>query len=50
MIDVLVKMYGKGFLTDGRKAQSFQSTARAGWRRFSLAVPEELRERTLVRP
>src|SRR5262249_28698439 len=24
--------------SDGQKAQSFQSTARAGWRRFSLAV------------
>ncbi len=38
MIDVLVKTYGKGLPTDGQKAQSFQSTARAGWPRFSLAV------------
>jgi hypothetical protein len=38
MIDVLVKTYGKGLPTDGQKAQSFQSIARAGWPRFSLAV------------
>jgi hypothetical protein len=39
LIEVLAEMYGKGLLMDGRKAQSFQSTARAGWPRFSLAVP-----------
>jgi hypothetical protein len=38
MIEVLVKAYGNGLLTDGQKAQPFQSTVRAGWPRFSLAV------------
>ena len=40
MIDVLVKTYGAGLPADGQIAQSFQSTARAGWRAFSLAVPD----------
>src|SRR5574337_404755 len=38
LIDILVKPYGTGLPTDGQLAQSFQSTARAGWPRFSLAV------------
>jgi hypothetical protein len=39
MIDLLAKAYGKHLSMDGQKAQSFQSTARAGGRAFSLAVP-----------
>src|SRR5487761_1076567 len=31
MIDVLVKTYSTGLPADGQIAQSFQSTARAGW-------------------
>jgi hypothetical protein len=38
MIDVSIKTYGIGRQTDGQIAQSFQSTALAGWPRFSLAV------------
>lgn len=38
MIDVSIKTYGTGRQADGQKAQSFQSTTSAGWRRFSLAV------------
>jgi hypothetical protein len=38
LIEILAETYGKGLLTDGRKAQSFQSTTRAEWRAFSLAV------------
>jgi hypothetical protein len=38
MIDVLIKTYGTSRPADGPIAQSFQSTARAGWPRFSLAV------------
>ena len=38
MIDVLVKTCGEGLQPVGREAQSFQSTARAGWRAVSLAV------------
>lgn len=37
-IDVLVKTYGESLRMDGQKVQSFQCTARTGWRRFSLAV------------
>lgn len=37
-IDVLIKTYGTGRPADGQIAKSFQSTARAGWPRFSLAV------------
>jgi len=38
MIDVSIKTYGTGRQADGQIAQLFQPIARAGWRRFSLAV------------
>ncbi|HVB79014.1 MAG TPA: hypothetical protein VNE82_03575 [Candidatus Binataceae bacterium] len=38
IIDVLPKTYGRALTMDGQKPQSFQSIARAGWPRFSLAV------------
>lgn len=42
LIDVLAKTYGKGLPPDSQKTQSFQPTARAGWRAFSLAVQTAL--------
>jgi hypothetical protein len=50
MIDVLVKTYGMGLPADGQIAQSFQSTARAGWRRFSLAVQLSTGSQTASEP
>ncbi|QEX14952.1 hypothetical protein FRZ44_02310 [Hypericibacter terrae] len=41
MIEVFAERYGKGLPAGDRKAQSFQSTARAGWPRFSLAVQRQ---------
>ena len=49
-IDVLVRTYGTRLQTDGPKAQSFQSTARAGWRRFSLAVQVSTGSQTANEP
>ena len=38
LTDFSAKTYGRVLRTDGQIAQSFQSTARAGWPRFYLAV------------
>lgn len=38
LIEVLAETYGRGLPMDGRKTQSFQSTAGTAWPRFSLAV------------